>query len=347
MKENKKISGLDFTQEEVDQAIKNNQLLSFDLEFSRACNLKCRYCYAGGRALPNELSLDEIKDVIDQAVTLGAKNVVNIGGGEPLLYKHYWEILNYEREKGLKTITFTNGTLITKEIAKKLFDLNENIALKYNSSNESVQDYLAQKEGTGKLIKCALNNLLEVGYTKEGGPSLALETVITKQNYSEIEDLYKSWRKQNILPYIEILTEQGLAVENDLGINPKKGKELFEKLLDFDQKEYGITWPLTPPIVGQTCKRMLYSAYIRSDGNVQPCPGVEIVNSESNIRNNKLKWILDNSPVFKDVRNIFENIKGRCKTCVFKNCYGCRGTALFQNKGYLEEDCTCWYLCDN
>jgi MoaA/NifB/PqqE/SkfB family radical SAM enzyme len=61
------IQGLDFTWDEVNDAIKKNQLLSFDLEFSRACNIKCKYCYAGGKTLPNELSYTEILGIIDQA----------------------------------------------------------------------------------------------------------------------------------------------------------------------------------------------------------------------------------------------------------------------------------------
>lgn len=347
MDKNKKIPGLDFTWNEVNKAIKKDKLLSFDLEFSRACNLKCRYCYAGGKALKDELSLQEIYNVIDQAVDLGAKNVVNIGGGEPLLYKYYWHILNYERKKGLKSITFTNGTLITKKVAKKLADLKEGIVLKYNSSEEKVQDWLTQKKGTGKRIKQALKNLLSVGYSNQKNLFLALETVVTKQNYNEIENLYKKWRTQNIVPYVEILTEQGLAIKNKIRISPEQGKKLFLKLLKYDENEWGISWPLTPPIAGQICKRMLYSAYIRSDGNVQPCPGVEIESFDSNIRNRSLKWILKNVEVFKDVRNIYNNLKGKCSTCHYKNkfgCYGCRGTALFQGGDYLGEDPTCWYI---
>lgn len=342
-----KIPGLDFTWEEVKESIKNNRILSFDLEFSRACNLKCRYCYAGGKALSKELSLDEIKSVIDQAVDLGAKNVVNIGGGEPLMYRHYWEILKYEREKGLKSITFTNGSFISKEVAKKLFDLKENIALKYNSDDNKIQDWMVQRKGAGKKIKQALKNLLEAGYTKEGSPLLALETVVTKQNYGEIEKLYKRWRRKNIIPYVEILTKQGLATENDLGISPKKGKELFQKLLNYDKKRWGITWPLTPPIAGQTCKRMLYSVYVRSDGNIQPCPGVEIETTDSNVRNRSLKWMLKNLKVFENVRNIYKNLKGKCANCIYSKefgCYGCRGTALFESDDYLAEDPSCWYV---
>jgi MoaA/NifB/PqqE/SkfB family radical SAM enzyme len=342
--ENKKIHGLDFTWEEVNNAINKHQLLSFDLEFSRKCNYNCVYCYANATQLSNELTTEEIFNIIDQATNLGAKNVVNIGGGEPLLFKDYWKILDKERENKLKSITFTNGSLITKDNAKKLFDYGENIALKFNSFNEKTQDFLAGRNGAGKLIKNSLKNLIDVGYTKKNGPKLALETIICNQNYHEIQNIYKFCRENNILPYIEILTEQGNAAKNNLSPTIKENYELFKKLLKYDQNEWNINWPLTPPIVGQTCKRMLYSAYIRSDGNVQPCPGVEIVKPQYNIRNNSLKWILENSIVFKEVRNIYNNINGPCKDCEHKDCYGCRGTALFQNNSYLASDPTCWHI---
>lgn len=348
MLENTKVPGLDFTWEEVNNSIKNNRLLSFDLEFSRRCNINCLYCYSR-KNLPKsneELSFDELRDIIFQAVQLGAKNVVNIGGGEPMLYKHYWDILEYERQVGLKSITFTNGTLINSYIASRLFNMKEDIALKFNSFDEDTQDALAGVKGTGKKIKYALDCLINAGYTLSESPNLALETIVCKQNYHEIEEIYMFCRENNIIPYVEILTEQGAALENtkSIAVSPEKNYELFKKLLQYDEENWGVSWPLTPPIAGQTCKRMLYSAYITSTGNVQPCPGVEIITEDSNIRKNKLADILKHSKVFRECRGIYENLKGPCKNCVHKDCYGCRGTALFQGGNYLASDPSCWYI---
>lgn len=149
---NKQIKGLDFEFKEIEKARKNNELLSFDLELSKACNLKCIYCYAeSGKKSPNEMTLKEIFSVIKQAKEMGAKKVVIIGGGEPLLYPHYWKVLNKIRKEGLSSITFTNGTMITKELAKKLFEKKEDIAMKFNSFDEKKQDYLAGNvQNTGK-----------------------------------------------------------------------------------------------------------------------------------------------------------------------------------------------------
>lgn len=262
------------------------------------------------------------------------------------MYRHYWDVIEYERKYSLKTITFTNGTLIDKKNAKRLYDYRENLALKFNSFDEKVQDELAGKKGTSKKIKSALENLLEVGYATNDGPELALETIVCKQNYNEIERLYYFCRENNLLPYIEILTVQGRAERyaKQLSISSHEAFLLFSKLQKYDKDKFSISWPLTPPIAGQTCKRMLYSAYITSIGNVQPCPGVEIANEDSNIRNRDLQWIIKNTEVFKNVRNIYNNLKGPCRICRFMDCYGCRGTAFFSTGDYLESDPTCWWI---
>ena len=155
MRKNESIKGLDYSIDEIFKARNENKLFSFDLELSKACNLRCLYCYASsGVKKDDELTIDEIISIIDQTVQLGAEKIVIIGGGEPLIYPDYWKVLDIIRDVGLSSITFTNGTMINREIARRLFDLKEDIALKFNSFNEQIQDNLAGNIlGTGKKIK--------------------------------------------------------------------------------------------------------------------------------------------------------------------------------------------------
>lgn len=341
------MQGLDFSLADIEAAVNSGSLLSIDLEFSRRCNLRCIYCYAmSGDALENELTFEEITGVVRQAVGLGIRNVVNIGGGEPLMYPRYWDVLDYERQYSLRTVTFTNGTLIDRDVARRLYDLKENIALKFNSFDEGVQDRLAGKKGTAHKIRAALDHLREAGYASENGPSLALETVVCRQNYDEIEDIYAFCRENSILPYVEILTVQGTARQNAerLAITPDEGLRLYSRLQQYDRERFSIEWPLTPPIAGQSCRRILYSAYITAVGNVQPCPGIDIATPDSNIRIRDLGWIIKNSSVFKDVRNIYTRLKGPCRNCEHTECYGCRGNAMSCEGDYLASDPACWWV---
>ena len=58
------------------------------------CNLNCGYCYASKYSKYDDLSLEIIKNILNQAVDLGTKNVI-FSGGEPLLHSEIYKILEY------------------------------------------------------------------------------------------------------------------------------------------------------------------------------------------------------------------------------------------------------------
>ena len=94
-------------------------LFSFDLEITARCNNDCHHCYinlrAGDRAArEQELPLGEIKEIADEAISLGALWCL-ITGGEPLLRKDFTDIYLALKRKALLVSVFTNATLVTDE----------------------------------------------------------------------------------------------------------------------------------------------------------------------------------------------------------------------------------------
>ena len=100
------------------EKMKNRRcLVSFDLEITARCNNNCRHCYINLHAQDNqarskELSLDDIKKIVDQAGSLGALWCL-LTGGEPLLREDFFDIYLYLKKKGLLVSVFTNAALIT------------------------------------------------------------------------------------------------------------------------------------------------------------------------------------------------------------------------------------------
>ncbi len=92
---------------------------SFELDLTARCNNDCRHCYinlpAGDKVAGNkELSFQEIKEITDEAVSMGALWCLTTGG-EPLLREDFFSIYLYMKKKGLLLSVFTNATLITRE----------------------------------------------------------------------------------------------------------------------------------------------------------------------------------------------------------------------------------------
>ncbi len=335
-----KVYGLNFTKEEIEEARLHNKILTLDLETSYICNLHCIYCYASsGQKKSNELTLDEIENVIIQAKDCGVRIICIIGGGEPLMHPDIYEIVDFIHSLGLKQVIFTNGVLLNEEKSCYLLNLRVELVVKLNSFNNEVQDFLAGVEKTGERIKKNLEMLQEIGYHKEG--LLGIESIICRQNIAELPEIWVWARERGIIPYFEMITFQGRAKDHNLNVTVEEAQHLFETLLKIDEENYGFTWKPHPPIAGLSCQRNYHNLVVAANGFVYPCVGIDI--KLGNIRHATLKSILETSPILKDIRNMKENIKGSCKNCEsLDECYGCRGMAYHLTGDCFASDPLCW-----
>lgn len=92
-----------------------------DIELTERCNNACIHCYINlpvgdQQALHHEMSTAQVKRVLEEAVALGVLTV-RLSGGEPLLRPDFPEIYLFARKLGLRVRLFTNGRLITPELA--------------------------------------------------------------------------------------------------------------------------------------------------------------------------------------------------------------------------------------
>ncbi|MEW6532978.1 MAG: radical SAM protein [Thermodesulfobacteriota bacterium] len=92
-----------------------------DIELTERCNNKCIHCCinlpAGdSSARDKELSTSELQRILTEAAALGTLEV-RFTGGEPLLRPDFEELYLFARRLGLKVLLFTNGRLITPQLA--------------------------------------------------------------------------------------------------------------------------------------------------------------------------------------------------------------------------------------
>lgn len=80
------------------------------LTVNRACNMRCRWCYAGatGYRGDDEMSLELAERLTLLAKDAGARTILLIGG-EPTLWKPLPAYNAFAREQGLTTVLVTNG----------------------------------------------------------------------------------------------------------------------------------------------------------------------------------------------------------------------------------------------
>lgn len=160
---------------------------------TRRCNLKCIHCYSNSADIdyPDELTTDEGKKLIDDLAAFGSP-VILFSGGEPLLRKDLLELAQYARDKGMRAVISTNGTLITKDIAAKL----QKVGLSYVGVSldglEKTHDRFRGKKGAFAAAIEGIRNC------RDAGIKVGIRFTVNKHNVADVPDMFGLLRKEKI-----------------------------------------------------------------------------------------------------------------------------------------------------
>jgi MoaA/NifB/PqqE/SkfB family radical SAM enzyme len=264
------LKGLNLTNERLKKAEQDNKMLLIDLETSNKCNLNCQYCfrdvYGTKEALEKELPLTKRLELIKQAKELG---------GEPFADQDLWPMIEYANSLGMWVMIFTNGSLITKEIAERLYKMNVSLIVKCNSLDEEKEDFMVGRKGYAKRRNEALQILMDIGFNKTSPTRLGRDLVVTTINKQEVYDSLRWCRKNNLFPLFRPLMPIGAARNlKDWMMSKEETKEMYEKAREIDSKEFGLNYCLTLPYMGGVwCRQLHYAIYVNILGEAYACTG--------------------------------------------------------------------------
>ncbi len=97
-------------------------VISTHISPTSKCNLSCSYCSVAKRNRHFQIKLPVIQDYITKLKSRGLKAVTITGGGEPLLYPHFNQLVKWLKDEGLRIALITNGTLCDKVTTWEAFD---------------------------------------------------------------------------------------------------------------------------------------------------------------------------------------------------------------------------------
>jgi len=148
------------------------------------CNLKCKHCYEdAGRKKP-ELSTDEAKQVLDILSNLCSVGVpaLSFSGGEPLAREDFFEVAAYAKKKIPYVSIASNGTLITKDNAKRLKDIGiDYVEISLDGASAETHDWFRGIPGAFERTMEGIKNCIEEGI------DTCIATVFQKENLAELE----------------------------------------------------------------------------------------------------------------------------------------------------------------
>lgn len=319
------------------------------LEVTKKCNLRCKHCFNNsGQLAENEMTLEEIRKLIDNFAEIGVFTV-KITGGEPFSRKDIFDILSYLDSKSINYIVFTNGTNISAGDMVKIKNLRCLLKIRVSiDGNRETNDAI---RGTGSFDKA----IETVKQFKKNSIPCEINYTITKANYMQLEDLESELATFGIKYKINIgmvkIAGRAKTEKEEYYFTPENIEDAVEKIKkQLKNSEYTKPYYLLEPIYYKLfgdsfgCPGARLTTTIKSTGEVFPCGLLSEYESFlcGNIKNTRFQDIW-NGDVMDSFRKLPERTE--CKSCGFylKTCTGaCRGNALNYCNDICGEDINCY-----
>lgn len=217
------------------------------LELTRACNLKCIHCLNNsGIKQKDELTKEDLLNLIKKFSSLGVQEI-RFTGGEPLLFNGIYDLIRFATEEGICTSLGTNGTLVTKEVAKKLKESGLKKVVVSIDGNKKTHDKIRGRKNYQK----AMHGLK---YLQKNDINVRVNSVIMKSNMEDVIKLAKKMSRKKITIFIRRFISSG------------RGKELEDNMLNKNDYDY-VRNKLQKELAKKT---YVNGHYLRNDEGVNP-----------------------------------------------------------------------------
>ena len=326
-------------------------------EITSQCNLQCLHCVvSAGQSTEPDLSTARCFELLDEWAALGVEEIT-FSGGEPLLREDFFDLAAAAAKNNLSISLATNGTLVTREVAKKLKALNVDVQINLDGSTAEIYGRVrGRKEAFNDVVQGIRNTLA-------AGVNLTIGTVVTKNNIDDIPEILKFTERSGV-PYFRLIpfVPSGRGKHNrDLELDPLQIQTVSRELVEQRDRwsftilplEFELTF--SPPSGEQAdlsrpseCGGATNYCTVTPSGEVLPCHYFEGVVADS-LRNRSFRDIWRNSRFLNYFRSIeIGDIQGYCHGCDWlSECRGGCKAANFSRGDLFQSNCHCWVVKEN
>jgi radical SAM protein with 4Fe4S-binding SPASM domain len=307
------------------------------------CPNRCRHCFtSSGARSPDELSLSEAADFIEQMQAAGTYRL-SLAGGEPFVREDIFDIISHARLHNIDVSLTTSGLIITDEIARRIEQADlKTLTVSFDGGSVESFEYVRGTGSYGRVVEAI--RLLRRRFSGR----LAVRMTLVQPNYLEIPQVCQIAVQLGVdVVKVNPARPLGRAAQHkDLVLTPKQFQESVRLGLSLlGRTDVSLVLPSSPnynpapslwhslsearfPFLGFGCVGGLTTVNLDPVGTLSPCGFLASYFSGLSVRQHRLVDIWIRGPGFIDRRQL-----RFVSTCMDRPCYtncegGCRARAL-------------------
>jgi heme b synthase len=352
-------------------------------ETTAACNLVCSHCRrtdVTDEPTPDELSSQEAESMIDELSSWG-RTILVLSGGEPLLRPDIFHLMDYANEKGLIVALATNGTLIDRDLAKRIRESGvDRVSISLDGADEATHDVFRRLPGSFRSAVAGIEAL-----RAEDVP-LQINVTVARHNADQLDAMVSLAKQLGAVAlhlFLLVPVGCGMEIAEEQTLRADAYEETLGWLYETERSEPGLQLRATcaphyfrvvrqrqaasaerggsssserpghPGSGGDSQERgALHAAtrgclagdgvcFVSHTGKVYGCGYMPV--EAGDLRRAPLAEVWQTSELFADLRDI-GRLEGKCGRCGYaKVCGGCRARAYGSTGDYLAEEPFCVY----
>jgi len=243
-------------------------LLGFAI--TQHCNLRCPHCIRDDVTTVQELELDLMARVIDDARDLFGDVIVSLTGGEPLIHRQFKEMVELFADRGVPYRFVSNGWHLKRIIPLLERYRPESVRLSLSGASEEIHD---AERGRGSFRRVLLSMAL---LTSRQIPA-SLSIVIDRRDRHQIREVADLAEALGCVRLHYILPQPVIgSLERNTDLDPEEWREVVAEVQELAsepgrrtvlQLDYGA--PLEEEILCDTFE--LKRIYVDSYGRLSTC----------------------------------------------------------------------------
>ena len=315
-------------------------------ELTYACNMSCSHCLsASGRRDPRELTTVEARAFIDEVAAMRVF-YINVGGGEPMIRRDFFELVGYAVDRGVGVKFSTNGTRIDANAAKRLASMDYlDVQVSLDGADAPTNDRL-RGAGSYAAARRAMEHLADADFGE-----FKISVVVTRENVTQLDDFAAIAAHYGAQLRLTRLRPSGRGVDSWADLHPtrEQNRSLYHWLIDHPRVLTGDSFfhlsPLGQPLDGlNLCGAGRVVCLVDPVGDVYACPFVihERFRAGS-IRDGGFGDVWRSSELFGSLRE--PGSAGACSSCgSYDACRGgCMAAKFFTGLELDDPDPECVY----
>lgn len=328
------------------------QINNLQIELTDSCNERCIHCYLPDTLKDTNQSLGkgEVVDLLRQLKAMGGQKVV-FSGGEVLLYKDLFDILEECHTLGLRTLLQSNLLTLSPEMILKFKKLDIfNIQVSLYSTDEQIHDSITQRKGSWRITKRNIELLVE------NGIHVLISTPVMKQNLGTVRQLRQYADSLGVdlyFDYVMMAQCDGDSCNLDTRLSREEMMQMIQFMLDtkpeFVQaitESHSLEEVLSKKFARRktVCNILSSGLCIDTDGTAYPCPGWNDMKL-GNIRETSLVDIWCQARKTQELRQVSHDDFKQCAGCTLLNFCDMCAVYNYNENGDMFHVCDCFCDC--